>query len=458
VPNPLDLTQALSRQPNLTGPGAPPSQIGRYQVISTLGSGNMGAVYLALDPLIGRTVAIKVIPRDRYSQQSEQFESCFRREVQAIGQLMHPNIVTIHDAELTDTTAYFAMEYIKGETLREILDGGIKLPLDHVRNIIGQVAEGLQHAHQHNIVHRDIKPANIIVAPNGTAKIMDFGIALSPSTDLVAESVQVGTPRYMSPEQFLNRPPDNRVDIYALGAVLYELLTGVPPFDAESLQSLRDKILHQEPVPPSRLNLHLNDSYDRIVARALSKEPEARYQDIRELAMDVMRASKPGLTWSKAQYDLETISVRHLLSRLLKSVWLFKGFRMDEMVECLLHTEKTVAFPDQEIIREGSPGEFVYILVAGRVAVIKETPGSAGQVLATLEPGQSFGEMSLVENSPCSASVRALEECTLLRISQADFWKMPGVSAKLYKNIAGLLSSRLRHSNELLSMVMKDEE
>jgi len=436
-------------------PDALLSQLGRYQVISTLGTGSMGTVYLALDPLIGRTVAVKVIQRDRYADQSEPFESSFRREVQAIGQLGHPNIVTIHDAELTDTAAYFAMEYIKGETLRKLLDAGIRLPLDHVRNIIGQVAEGLQHAHRNNIVHCDIKPANIIVAPNGTVKIMDFGIALSPSPDAALESFQLGTPRYMSPEQFLNLPPDNRVDIYALGAVLYELLTGRPPFDAESLPALRDKILHQDPTPPSRLNPHLNAGYDRIVARALSKSPEARYQDVRELAMDVMRAAKPGLTWSKAQYDLETISVKQLLNRLLKSVWLFKGFRMDEMVECLLHTEKTVAFPDQEIIREGSLGEFVYILVAGRVAVVKEIAGGTRQVLARLEPGQSFGEMSLVENSPCSASVRALEECTLLRISQADFWKMPGVSAKLYKNIAGLLSSRLRQSNELLSMVME---
>lgn len=436
----------------------PPSMIGRYQIISTLGSGNMGTVYLAQDPLIGRTVALKVIERAQYRDQGEQFDHFFRREIQAIGKLTHPNIIAIHDAELTDTTAYFAMEYVKGQTLKELLDAGVKLPLERVRDFIGQAAEGLQHAHQHNIVHRDIKPANMMVTLNGTIKIMDFGIAITASPGAAQEASPLGTPYYMSPEQFTNTPLDRRVDIYALGAVLYELLTGEVPFAADSLETLRHNILHDEALPPSRLNLHIGQNYDPITARALSKAPEARYQDARELAMDVMRAGKPGLTWSKAQYDLEKISVKQLLNRLLKSVWLFKGFRMDEIVEFLLHTEKTVAFPEQEIIREGSPGDFVYILVAGRVNVIKETPGGAGQIFATLQPGQSFGEMSLVENSLCSASVRAIEECTLLRVSQSDFWKMPAVSAKLYKNIAGLLSSRLRLSNESLSMVMKGKE
>jgi len=418
----------------------------------------MGTVYLALDPLIGRTVALKVILRDRYSDEAEQFGNIFRQEIQAIGQLAHPNIVVIHDAELTDTMAYFAMEYIKGKTLRDLLDDRVKLPLDHVRDIIGQIAEGLQHAHQHNIVHRDIKPGNIMIAPNGTVKVMDFGIALRTSPGKLKESAQLGTPRYMAPEQFLNGPLDKRVDIYALGGVLYELLIGAPAFDAESLQSLRDRIMHEDPVPPSKRNSNLGQRYDRIVARAMHKSPDARYQDVRELAMDVMSANKSGLAWSKASFPLKSLSMNELLGRLLKSVWLFKGFRMDEMVECLLHSEKTIAIAGTQIIQEGSPGDFVYILVAGHVEVVKEGQNHTTHVLSTLGPGQSFGEMSLVESSLCSASVRAVEECVLLRISQADFWKMPTVSAKLYKNIAGLLSSRLRHSNESLAMVMNEKE
>ena len=144
-----------------------------------------------------------------------------------------------------------------------------------------------------------------------------------------------------------------------------------------------------------------------------------------------------------------------MLEKLKRSVWLFQGLRTDEIVEFLQQADKTMAYPGQQIIREGRPGEYVYILLSGNVEVVKQADKLGhGHKLATLEPGQCFGEMSLVEQSLCSATVRALNQCTLLRVSQADFWKMPNISAKLYKNIAALLSSRLRQSNELLSIDM----
>jgi len=439
-----------------------PAHIGRYQIIAALGSGNMGTVYHALDSLIGRAVALKVIDRERLGTPDVNFDESFRAEVQAIGRLDHPNIVTIYDAELGSGKAYFAMEYIKGQTLKELLDAGIKLPIDRVREIIQQAAEGLHHAHENCIVHRDIKPANIMLALNGSVKIMDFGIAISGASDVAQGSAQntvlIGTPYYMAPEQFLGGTLDQRVDIYALGAVLYELLTGTQVFKARSIDALREKIIAQEPVPPSRLNNNLNRNFDRIIARALHKSPEARYQSVRELALDVLQAGKSELNWSKTEYSQKAQPVSQMLTRLKKSVWLFNGLRTDEIVEFLQQADKTIAFPGQQIIREGRPGEFVYILLSGHVKVTKHASDRRNEhILATLEPGQTFGEMSLVEQSPCSATVSAVEECTLLRVSQADFWKMPAVSAKLYKNIAALLSSRLRHSNELLSIDMRRE-
>jgi len=449
------LTQFVS-QADMAAERELPTNIGRYQIIAALGSGNMGTVYHALDSLIGRAVALKVIDRDRLGTPDVQFDEQFRAEVQAIGRLDHPNIVTIYDAELGSGKAYFAMEYIKGQTLKELLDAGIKLPIDRVREIIQQAAEGLHHAHQNGIVHRDIKPANIILDLNGSVKIMDFGIAISGTSDAAQHTALVGTPYYMAPEQFLGSALDQRVDIYALGAVLYELLTGKQAFQASSLDALREKILQQEPIPPSKLNNNLNRNFDRIIARAMHKSPEARYQSVRDLALDVLQAGKSELNWSKTQYSLKAQPVSQMLTRLKQSVWLFNGLRTDEIVEFLQQADKTIAFPGQQIIREGRPGEFVYILLSGHVKVVKQATGKE-HILATLEPGQTFGEMSLVEQSPCSASVCALEECTLLRVSQADFWKMPAVSAKLYKNIAALLSSRLRHSNELLSIDMRRE-
>lgn len=449
------LTQFVS-QADMAAEQELPAHIGRYQIIAALGSGNMGTVYHALDSLIGRAVALKVIDRDRLGTPDVQFDELFRAEVQAIGRLDHPNIVTIYDAELGSSKAYFAMEYIKGQTLKELLDAGIKLPIDRVREIIQQAAEGLHHAHQNCIVHRDIKPANIILDLNGSVKIMDFGIAISGVSGGVQQTALVGTPYYMAPEQFLGRALDKRVDIYALGAVLYELLTGTQAFQASSLDALREKILQQESIPPSKLNNNLNRNFDRIIARAMHKSPEARYQNVRDLALDVLQAGKSELNWSKTQYSLKAQPVSQMLTRLKQSVWLFNGLRTDEIIEFLQQADKTIAFPGQQIIREGRPGEFVYILLSGHVKVVKQATGKE-HILATLEPGQTFGEMSLVEQSPCSASVCALEECTLLRVSQADFWKMPAVSAKLYKNIAALLSSRLRHSNELLSIDMRRE-
>ncbi len=457
----FSLTQFVS-QPDIAAEQEMPASIGRYQIVAALGSGNMGTVYHALDSLIGRAVALKVIDRERLCNPDMAFDDIFRAEVQAIGCLDHPNIVTIYDAELGSSKAYFAMEYIKGQTLKELLDAGIKLPIDRIREIIQQAAEGLHHAHQNCIVHRDIKPANIMLALNGSVKIMDFGIAISGAPGVSQSSAQnkvlAGTPYYMAPEQFIGGTLDQRVDIYALGAVLYELLTGTRVFKASSIDALREKIIAQEPTPPSKLNNNLNRNFDHIIARALHKSPEARYQSVRELALDVMQAGKSELNWSKTANMPNALPVGNMLARLKKTVWLFNGLRTDEIVEFLQQADKTVAFPGQQIIREGRPGEFVYILLSGHVKVIKQATGNCKEhILATLEPGQSFGEMSLVEQSPCSASVCALEECTLLRVSQADFWKMPAVSAKLYKNIAALLSSRLRHSNELLSIAMRHE-
>lgn len=435
-----------------------PPNIGRYQIIAEIGSGNMGTVYHAMDPLIGRAVALKVIDRERFFQQHNSFDELFRAEVQAIGGLEHPNIVTIFDAELGSSKAYFAMEYIKGQTLKELLDAGITLPVDRVRDILQQAAEGLFHAHQHNIVHRDIKPANIMLALNGSVKIMDFGIAIRDTPDAVKDTALLGTPYYMAPEQFLGAALDYRIDIYALGAVLYELLTGTPAFHANSIETLREKIIQTEPRPPSQLNKNLNRDFDRIIARAMHKSADSRYQSVRELALDVMQAGKSELEWSKTQNNLESLPVGQMLSRLKKSVWLFNGLRTDEIVEFLQQADKTVAFTSQQIIREGRPGEYVYILLSGHVEVVKNARGNSKEhVLATLEPGHCFGEMSLVEQNLCSATVRAMDECTLLRISQADFWKIPNISTKLYKNIAALLSSRLRHSNELLSINMLQE-
>jgi len=264
-------------------------QLGRYEILSELGQGAMGVVYKAVDPLIDRTVAIKTINLNLSKDELVDFEERFNREAKSAGRLSHPNIVTIYDVGRADHVAFMAMEYLEGRELKEIVASGEVLQPERISEIIAQVADGLAYAHEHGIVHRDIKPANIMVLRNGSVKITDFGIAKMSSGSRTQIGIILGSPKYMSPEQVAGKPVDGRSDIFSLGAVLYELLTGKPAFGGEdnTLTSIMYRILNEIPSPPASVNPTIPGSFDHIVARALAKEPEMRYQSAREMANDL---------------------------------------------------------------------------------------------------------------------------------------------------------------------------
>ena len=268
-------------------------KLGRYEITSELGQGAMGTVYKAVDPLIERTVAIKTISLDLSKEELADFEERFYREAKSAGGLAHPNIVTIYDVGETDNIAYIAMEFLEGQSLREILDSGAVLPVDRIAEIAAQVADGLAYAQEHGIVHRDIKPANIIMTRSGTVKITDFGIAHMPSASKTHVGMLLGSPKYMSPEQVVGKTVDGRSDIFSLGVVLYEMLTGSAPFGGDNISTLMYRILNETPVSPSALNPRIPIAFDRIVARALAKSPEDRYQHARELADDLREFAAP---------------------------------------------------------------------------------------------------------------------------------------------------------------------
>ena len=278
------------RPPSLMPP-MPLNQIGRYEITGTLGLGAMGVVYKAHDPLIERTVAIKTVGRAGLSrQETEEFEQRFFREAKSAGRLNHPNIVTIHDIGRSDDQAYIAMEYLDGRSLRDILDSGIVLPARRIAEIVADIADGLAFAHANGVVHRDIKPANIMVLDNGTAKIADFGVALVPGGSATLAGRAFGSPKYMSPEQIAGEKTDGRSDIFSLGAVLYEMLTGQPPFTGESVIAILNQVLtYGTPPLPSRRNPGLAAGFDRIVGRALARDPAGRYQNAAEMAGDLRR-------------------------------------------------------------------------------------------------------------------------------------------------------------------------
>ena len=267
--------------------------LGRYEILQELGRGAMGVVYKARDPLLDRTVAIKTL--DLHSspdEETEAFERRFYREAKSAGRLNHLNIVTIHDVGRNGDSAYIAMEFLEGRSLREVIDSGVVLPPKQIADIAAQVADGLACAHENDVIHRDIKPANIMLLDSGTVKITDFGIALLPKGSRTLGSV-FGSPKYISPEQVIGQEADGRSDIFSLGAVLYELLTGSPAFTATDLDTVLCQVINEMPAAPSTRNRNIAPGFDRIVARAMAKHPDDRYHKAQEMAEDLRNLQDP---------------------------------------------------------------------------------------------------------------------------------------------------------------------
>lgn len=267
-------------------------KLGRYEILSELGQGAMGVVYKAIDPLIERTVAIKTIKLDLSKDELANFEERFYREAKSAGRLNHPNIVTIYDVGKSDDSAYMAMEFMEGQLLRDILDAHTALSIDKIVDIVVQIAEGLAYAHENGIVHRDIKPANIMLVRDGVAKIMDFGIAQMPSGARTLAGAVLGSPKYMAPEQVVGKAVDGRSDLFALGVILYEMLTGESPFDGDNINTIMYRILNVTPVAPKTLAPRTPEAFNHIIGKALAKEPDKRYQYAKEFATDLRNYKK----------------------------------------------------------------------------------------------------------------------------------------------------------------------
>jgi serine/threonine-protein kinase len=263
------------------------TKIGRYKIVSELGRGAMGIVYKAEDPNLDRTVALKTIIIEEGADGAAEYRKRFFLEAKAAGKLNHPNVVTTFDCGDHDGMAYLAMELVEGTDLRTRLTTDGVTPLEAVE-IVRQVAEGLAYAHERGVVHRDIKPANIMLDAQGRAKLMDFGLARMRLADhKTTTGMVLGTPRYMSPEQIAGEPVDARSDIFSLGIVLYESLTGTRLFSGEGIEQVQHSILNVDPLPPTRVAPGLPAMLDFVVARALKRDPAVRYQNARELAADL---------------------------------------------------------------------------------------------------------------------------------------------------------------------------
>jgi serine/threonine-protein kinase len=271
--------------------------LGRYKIMKEIGRGAMGVVYQGYDPKIDRIVALKTIRKDRLaeSRDVEDLVMRFQKEVQATGKLVHPNIIVIYDTGEDEEAAYIAMEYAEGDTLENLIQQGVRFPVEKIIDIVEQICDGLEYTHRQGIVHRDLKPSNIMLLKGERVKITDFGISKAvgaASSPLTQAGILLGTPSYMSPEQIAGTEINGRSDLFSLGIILYQLLTGEKPFFGDTIPTLLYNIVNKDPTPPSQIDSSIPPLYDDVIAKALAKNPDKRYRRAKDFVEDLKRACR----------------------------------------------------------------------------------------------------------------------------------------------------------------------
>ena len=387
-----------------------PERIGKYVIIKEVGQGSTGRVFLSHDPYYGRDVAIKVYNLE--SEEDEQKASVTRKmffnEAQMVGRLQHPNIVPIYDAGEEDGKYYVVTEHIHGaRTLAAYTKPDNLLRIDDVVEIIYKCSKALYYAHNRGVVHRDIKPNNIMLTNDNDVRIIDFGIAIVSDSDVSRIEGIAGSPSYMSPEQVQSAEITAQSDIYSLGAVMYELLTGFRPFRANNLSKLLHQIVFATPPPLHSLREEISEDLEKVVARSLQKEPEKRFPSASEFAAALTRVYQD-LRNQYLQID------RKEQFDLLRKLRFFHDFSHEEIHEVLRASDWRDYQDGQPIIREGEMDDRFYIIVGGEVGV-----ESGRRKIGALGEGECFGETSYVDGARRTASIVASGDVTLMRVSSS---------------------------------------
>jgi serine/threonine protein kinase len=417
-------------------------QIGKYDIRKQLGKGATGTVYLAVDTFSGKEVALKVIEPEVFKDPEfgSVYRSQFLNEASLAGKLKHPYIVSILDAVVQEDSGHIAMEVVSGGDLSQHVGADTLLPIADVLQIGFKCCGALAYAFNEGIVHRDIKPANIMIAQGTDVKIADFGAALLRKAHAV-QTASIGSPYYMSPEQIEEAPLTHHSDMYCLGVVLYELLTGQRPFMADSLDMLVEKILHQEPAPPSSLRSALPKEIDRVVLRALGKKPQFRYATWAEFALDLSNVGKLILP-SEAIMDSEKFVA-------MKRVEMLANLSDAELWELTHAGLWTRVAAKQAIIRENEPGHSFFFLAQGQVKVTLE-----GRLLNTIGEGESFGEMAYIRGGemPRHATVESMTSILLAEFEPGALARMSlGAQLQLTRALVRNLVDRLDLANARLA-------
>lgn len=383
-------------------------KIGKYDIIKEVGKGSTGTVYLSHDPFYGRDVAIKVNHTGDSQREEDQnvVRKMFFNEANMVGMLQHPNILPIYDAGEERDRYYVVMEHVHGaRTLAAYCNPDNLLLISDVVEIVFKCAKALHYSHGRGVVHRDIKPSNIMLTTDSDVRIIDFGIALRNDSETSQISGIAGSPSYMSPEQVQGGDITHRSDIYSLGTVMYELLTGYRPLRAPTLSKLLHQIVYSTPAPMHMHRPNLSPILEEVVAKAMEKDPANRYKNGLDFAADLTRA------FQQLQQQEDQIDQQQRFDQLRKLSF-FHDFSHGEIWEVLRASDWHTYEPEQEIVREGEMDDRFYIIVDGTVKVQRGATS-----VGALQTGDCFGETSYVQNARRTATIRADRSVTLLRVS-----------------------------------------
>jgi len=384
------------------------NKIGKYEVVRKLGDGATSTVFLARDAFNDREVAVKLVSQAALKDESrgQLMHRLFLTEASLAGKLNHPHIVEIYDAVADEDNAYIVMEYVPGGTLQRFTRGDNLLALGDVIEVVYKCARALDFASQLGVIHRDIKPANIMVKDNTDIKVTDFGSAALLMTERTVVD-GIGTPAYMSPEQHLNQPVNLQTDIYALGVVMFQLLTGRLPFTADNIAGLAHQILNGDPPLPSEFRPEIPTELDLVVRRAMARDQSVRYMTWEQFANDLAAIAAGAPLPKHGVLDTEKFNIMRTLS-------FFRTFGDVELWEVLRFSEWVDFAKDDTIISEGEPGDFFGIIVSGEARVLRKRR----LLLSLLKAGECVGEMAYLgePGSLRSADVVAATDVRMIKI------------------------------------------
>ena len=424
-------------------------RIGKYEISRLLGEGATSEVYLGFDPFAQREVAIKRLHPEtlRGPTRSVLYRHLLLNEAALAGKLRHPHIVQIHDAVIDEREAYVVMEYVPGGTLDAFTRPDGLLPFERLIEIIFKCTRALDYAYLQGVTHRDIKPANILLgAQEGQdIKVSDFGAALFTASE-ATEVSGLGSPAYMSPEQVREMPVDHRTDIYSLGVVMYQLLTGRLPFDASSKVNMAYQIAHLEAPPAISVRPEIPVELDAIVARAMRRDISERYGTWMEFSHDLAQAYRNrGLGLSRGEPPDSEKFER------LRAFRFFREFSDIEIWEIVRFAEWRLIEPEAVVMKEGEPGNYFCFVIQGKLRIVKQ-----GHLLNVLSAGDCFGEMALFSagRGARTASVEATEQTRILTIRAPALLRASALcQMHFYKGFLEVLSSRLSMANSRIASI-----